>query len=317
MILARHIYYIFCNRCDGLDTILKRVFSIGKMGNMPVAAFGVKCKVQIETSDDNLKKISELFKALQSGELDGQVIRPPMQVGEIVKAVGVSRNTFHLWKNGEVMPMPGNLRAIALNLLKVTEQDLANYFAGNSSLKDLLAIRVKVTTPDEVYQTFQQLRSDREKDAVLALLLQERAKKLGNDLIKNESKTDTIYPQMGEIVMSDTFWKNERVCQRVQNLIKASLKKQRLVGQPGTAAERQGVPASSFDWAALRAFESGTLKQMLETWVDGGLENAIASICYEVIAWNADNTPLGLGDRTYKDRPEQLMRDLQNFVGHK
>ncbi len=108
-------------------------------------------------------------------------------------------------------------------------------------------------------------------------------------------------------------WGNERVLQRVQALIRASLEKRGLAKQPGKAAEEAGIDPASFDRSAFRAFESGSIERMKETRMTPGLERAIAAICYEVVGgWDANHNPLALGATTYKDRPEQLLRDLLN-----
>lgn len=121
----------------------------------------------------------------------------------------------------------------------------------------------------------------------------------------------TLYQEIQDVQEEMDFW-NERMCLRVQALIKESLKKQGLSRQPGTAAEQAGVDPNSFDRAALRAMSSGSVDRMTGTRVTPGLLDAIAAICYEVLGWNPDHTPRSLGDRTYKDRSQQLLNDLLN-----
>lgn len=136
------------------------------------------------------------------------------------------------------------------------------------------------------------------------------------DLKKSDSlhvHSDIVYPDyvMGAN-MNLGFWE-ERTCLRVQALIKESLRKQGLAGQPGTAAEQAGINPATFDRAALRAFASGSIDRMTGTGVTPELVDAIAAICYEVMGgWNADHTPRNLGSNTYKGRGHQLLNDLLN-----
>lgn len=133
-------------------------------------------------------------------------------------------------------------------------------------------------------------------------------------------RSDIVYPEYKKTdtgVMTSGFW-DERTCLRVQALIKESLRRQGLSGQPGAAAEQAGIDPASFDRAALRAFCSGSVDRMQGTRVTPGLVDAIAAICYEVIGgWNADHTPRSLGSSTYRDRSQQFLNDLLNHERQK
>ncbi|HEY9610501.1 hypothetical protein [Allocoleopsis sp.] len=265
--------------------------------------------VQIETSESNLRKVSELFKTLQSGELDGQVIRPAMKVGDIVKAIGVSRKTFYEWKEGTSMPQPGNLRSIALNLLHVQEADLANYFAGTLAIKDLLTIRVKVATPDDVLQTFQLLRSDREKDAVLAQLLQDRAKKLGNDAEPQGADTTSpiLIGKNSKSGITTVYQFEYLVFNRLKNLMDASREQMGL-------SEIQYVRSAASNGIAL---EEASL--FYEDVMDGTYNRSHTRTRIEAflpLLFRIKNPRTGLSldtSRTYTGNFEGLIRDLERL----
>lgn len=130
---------------------------------------------------------------------------------------------------------------------------------------------------------------------------------------KKDINNADLYQQMHLGIEMSNEWGSERVLRRVQALIKASLEKRGLVGRPGQAAEGAGIDPATFDRAALRAFESGSVARMQGTVMTEGLEAAIAAICYEVMGgWNSSHYPQRLGESTYKGRPEQLLRDLLN-----
>ena len=82
-------------------------------------AVALSRSVNIETTEENARKLALLLRAVQAGELDGVAIRPPMRVSDMANIIGVSRNALREWRSFDkrvfVMPQPGNLRSIAKN----------------------------------------------------------------------------------------------------------------------------------------------------------------------------------------------------------
>ncbi len=119
------------------------------------------------------------------------MIRPAMDVTQITQILGVAYQTFYRWvasEDKQTMPQPGTLRAIAQKLLKVSEQELEAYFNDELSLEQLLAIRPKIASLDEVYSLYASL-PETEKDIAIALILRDRADAMGNVL---QRKSDAL-----------------------------------------------------------------------------------------------------------------------------
>ncbi len=85
------------------------------------------------------------------------------------------------------MPQPGTLRAIAEKLLKVSVRELEAYFNDELSLEQLLAIRPKIASLEEVYTLYASL-PETEKDIAIALILRDRADAMGNALSQRKSE---------------------------------------------------------------------------------------------------------------------------------
>jgi transcriptional regulator with XRE-family HTH domain len=277
-------------------------------------------KVQIETSDNNLQRLSNLFKTIQLGGIEGKVVRPPMRVEDIAKCIGVSRKTFYEWRDGASMPQPGNLRSIAKNLLKVKEQDLSDYLTGVISLRDLLSIKPKASTPDEVYNIFHSL-DEREKDTVLALLLRDRALEVGNFSSQKNSKrfhavSSTTNVLDGEDrLMASSIGEglSPHMAKRLRILLIASQEKHSRIANENLdldeIAERQGVHLGTYSILAVEAAAEGTIGETYGHRLFTPEWNAMAVICFEPTGWRGDQL-VGLTNRTFKDRVETFKRSL-------
>ena len=281
-------------------------------------AVALSRSVNIETTEENARKLALLLRAVQAGELDGVAIRPPMRVSDMANIIGVSRNALREWRSFDkrvfVMPQPGNLRSIAKNLLGISEVELEQYFQGSLTLKQILEPRSQSHTPEDIYRVYQTL-AEPEKDALLALLLHDRAKNLGNAMNKNgrnrvlSTRTvveDTnVASKLGEGL-------SPKAAERLQNLLTASrAKHSRLAGVSldfYEILERLGVDPRPFvktiDAAAKGqiSLEYGP-RLFPENW------NAIALICFKASGW-ANNRPTELSDQTYGQQVSLLKRAL-------
>lgn len=226
-------------------------------------------------------------------------IRADLTQAQFSKILGVSTAKVSRWEDGHNEPSASELWAIA-------------QFA-DCSVDELLGLGVVATTSNGGGIDAQLI------ERIAQATAQQVIQKLNQQAVENLSKPDINvepYTQLHlDIQMNE--WGNERVLRRVQALIRASLEKRGLAGQPGRAAEEAGIDPATFDRSALRAFESGSIERMKGTDMNPGLERAIAAICYEVIGgWDANHNPLALAPTTYKDNPGQLLRDLLNHQHH-
>lgn len=279
-------------------------------------------KVQIETSDENLRKLSDLFKTLQYGGVNGQNIRPPMQVTDMARVVGVSRKTISTWRNGDEMPQPGNLRSIAKNLLRVKESDLAAYFAGNLTLKQLLSIKPKSATPDEIYQNFQTL-AEPDKDVVLSLLLRDRALQVGKSSFQKRNKVSKngVSSSHANSVSEDTINMASSMGEGLSPhastrlrilLIQSRQKHSDIAGRSLDLidiAERSGILSNSYNVRAIAAAERGEIGEIYGERLFPPEWEVIGVICFEPTGWNGDS-PISLSNRTYKGRVDALKKSL-------
>jgi len=274
----------------------------------------------LETSKDTLHRLSLLFECIQTGRLSKKIIRPPMMVDDIAHSIGISCKTFYEWRNGASMPQPGNLRSIAKNLLKVTEKDLADYLTGAISLKELLSIKPKASTPDEVYNIFHTLE-ERDKDAVLALLLRDRALEVGNfSLQKNSKRSYAVSSTTNVLDGEDRLMASSigeglfpHMAKRLRSLLIASQEKHsRIVNEQldlDEIAERHGVHPGTYSILAVEAAAEGTIGETYGHRLFAPEWNAMAAICFEPTGWRGDQL-VGLTNRTFKDRAETLKRSL-------
>lgn len=146
--------------------------------------------VQIETSPSNLYKVRRLLEAIRSGEVDGVAVRPPLGIKAIAETLGVAKQTFYRWiasEERQSMPQPVHLTAIASKLLKISEQELEDYFNDRLELQQLFTIRPRISSLQEVYGAYESL-PEPDKDLILALLLRDRAVATGNALQERRSK---------------------------------------------------------------------------------------------------------------------------------
>lgn len=146
--------------------------------------------VQIETSPLNLYKVRRLLEAIRSGEVDGVAVRPPLGIKAIAETLGVAKQTFYRWiasEERQSMPQPVHLTAIASKLLKISEQELEDYFNDRLELQQLFTIRPRISSLQEVYGAYESL-PEPDKDLILALLLRDRAVATGNALQERRSK---------------------------------------------------------------------------------------------------------------------------------
>ncbi len=280
--------------------------------------------VKIETTEENAHKLAALLRTIQTGELDGVVIRPPMQVQDMARILGVSRNTLRKWREFDkrvfVMPLPANLRSIAKDLLGVKESRLEEYFQGVLTLKELLEIHAESHSLEDIYHIYRTLQEP-DKDALLALLLSDRAKDLGNvirDTYRNpvSSKTKKVIQGDEDTDVASNLGEGltPKAAERLRNLLIASQDKhRRLTGERLDFYEilrREGVSSNlalaveAID-AVLAQRISGEYGPRLipSDWV------AFATICFQVSGWR-NNQPERLLDQTFHDRVDLLKRTL-------
>lgn len=256
-----------------------------------------------------IKEISTFDKGFDKGALAKRIkqVRGDLTQLQFSKVLGVSTAKVSRWEDGQNEPSASELVAIAR-------------FA-DCSVDELLGLGV-VTPPSSgavdaelieriAQATAQRVARELSKQSISKTTFE-------NPAPKEDISNAVLYQQLHLEDIEMNEWGNERVLRRVQALIQASLQKRGLPGQPGHAAEEAGINSATFDRSALRAFESGSIERMKGTTVTPGLENAIAAICNEVIGgWDSNHNPLSLGAGTYKDRPQQLLRDLLNHEHHR
>jgi hypothetical protein len=287
---------------------LKR-YEFDKMGIVASA----QQKVNIETSESNIKKLATLLKTLHTGELNKSYVRPPMRLTDMAKIVGVNRKTFAEWRDGLAMPQPANLRAIARDLLLVREQELEKYFFGEITLQQLLEIRPKAANLEEIYQLSQHL-PEPDRDVLLARLLQDRVKNLGNETKKNKRNQVSSTKCIEDTDLASNLGEglNPKAAERLQNLLIVSRSKHsRLAGENldfYEILERQGIEPSPF----IEVVEAAATRRISELYGPRLFSEdwyALSVICFQIVGWRHHH-PTELLDVTYHGHIGLLKRSL-------
>lgn len=246
-----------------------------------------------------IKEISTFDKGALAKRI--KRVRGDLTQLQFSKVLGVSTAKVSRWEDGQNEPSASELVAIAR-------------FA-DCSVDELLGLGVVAPTtnggfdPESLIERIAQATAQR----VAKELRQQQIAQVDLETCPKKDINSAVSYQQLHLEIEMSGWGSEIVLRRMQALIKASLQKRGLAGQPARAAEEAGIDPASFNWAGLRAFESGSVSRMQGTTMTPGLENAIAAICFEVLGgWDSNHNPQRLGESTYKGRPEQLLRDLLN-----
>lgn len=281
-------------------------------------------QVELEPSPGNFQKLAELLEAINTGTVKGVAVRPPMQVITIVEILGISLSTYYRWintdKNKRTMPIRLAFNSLALNLLKVEPEVLAEYFYGNISLEQLFAVKTKQSRPEDVIQSYQSL-DERDKDAVLAWLLSDRANTVGKFSLQRRSKgtpdrvsspigvshdTKSMATSMGEGL-------SPQVAARLKNLLITSREKHSRIANKQLSfhkiAEAGDVRLGTYNISAVQAAARGEIGETFGYRLFPPEWEAIAAICFIPTGWSDDH-PIGLTDDTYRDNVPQLKRSL-------
>lgn len=284
---------------------------------------------KLEPTPENFQRLRELLIAINTGIVNDEVVRPSMQVKAIINTLGVSPASYYRWINSDkrkrVMPLGLALRSLAIDLLKVEPEKLVEYFEGNISLKDLLAIQLEKSdsteqvSPDVVIEHIQLLDHSGQY-VVLAWMLNHAAQELGkNPQKKNKTVRDRVVSSIGTLDNTNDMASNlgeglsPQAATRLRNLLLASRAKHSNLADKqldfDDIAEDAGIRPGTYNISAVEAAARGEISERYGFRLFPPEWDAIAVICFVPTGWSADR-PVGLTDATYRRQAQNLKRTL-------